>query len=319
MATGTITQPISNGNSHSVSSMEPVKKKRRARDKLSKGLRHFSTRVCKKVEEKGKTSFNEVADEIVRDFINSQDSTGNGKPHNEKNIRRRVYDALNVLMAMNVITKKRKAIVWKGLPSNAHHDLELLKRRKNALENSVKDKKLHLQELLLQAVTYRSLVTRNKTGRVKSNKESRIAVPFIMVNTKNQTKINLEMSENRQDIFFNFSSPFEIHDYNEILKSLNLELDRDQIESVIPAEMLHLLPSDVYQASSPGTTPTMAARMPAASSAAAAQNNLYPAANRNSATFDGAASLLTMHSSPSKRKAPVMTMHSNATFNTVTL
>ena len=103
------------------------KKKRRGRDKLSKGLRHFSTRVCKKVEEKGKTSFNEVADEIVRDFIQSQESSGNGKPHNEKNIRRRVYDALNVLMAMNVITKKRKSIVWKGLPSNAQHDLELLK------------------------------------------------------------------------------------------------------------------------------------------------------------------------------------------------
>ena len=103
----------------------PAKKKRRGRDKLSKGLRHFSTRVCKKVEEKQKTSFNEVADEIVHDFVKSQES--GGKPHNEKNIRRRVYDALNVLMAMGVITKKRKAIVWKGLPSNAQHDMELLK------------------------------------------------------------------------------------------------------------------------------------------------------------------------------------------------
>ena len=78
------------------------------------------------MEEKGKTSFNEVADEIVHDFIQSQETNPDGKPHNEKNIRRRVYDALNVLMAMNVITKKRKAIVWKGLPSNAQHDLELL-------------------------------------------------------------------------------------------------------------------------------------------------------------------------------------------------
>jgi hypothetical protein len=29
-------------------------------DKSSKGLRHFSMKVCKKVEEKGRTNYNEV-------------------------------------------------------------------------------------------------------------------------------------------------------------------------------------------------------------------------------------------------------------------
>jgi hypothetical protein len=31
-----------------------------AQDKSSKGLRHFSMKVCKKVEEKGRTNYNEV-------------------------------------------------------------------------------------------------------------------------------------------------------------------------------------------------------------------------------------------------------------------
>ncbi len=34
----------------------------------SKGLRHFSMKVCEKVESKGRTTYNEVADELVRDF-----------------------------------------------------------------------------------------------------------------------------------------------------------------------------------------------------------------------------------------------------------
>ena len=42
-----------------------------------------------------------------------------------KNIRRRVYDALNVLMAMNIISKEKKEIRWIGLPTNSlqecHH------------------------------------------------------------------------------------------------------------------------------------------------------------------------------------------------------
>ena len=36
-----------------------------------------------------------------------------------KNIRRRVYDALNVLCAMNIISKDKKEIRWIGLPTNS--------------------------------------------------------------------------------------------------------------------------------------------------------------------------------------------------------
>lgn len=39
--------------------------------------------------------------------------------YDQKNIRRRVYDALNVLMAMNIISKEKKEIRWIGLPTNS--------------------------------------------------------------------------------------------------------------------------------------------------------------------------------------------------------
>lgn len=39
--------------------------------------------------------------------------------YDQKNIRRRVYDALNVLMAMNIISKEKKEIKWIGLPTNS--------------------------------------------------------------------------------------------------------------------------------------------------------------------------------------------------------
>lgn len=41
-----------------------------------------------------------------------------------KNIRRRVYDALNVLMAMNIIKKERKEITWIGLPTNSSQECQ---------------------------------------------------------------------------------------------------------------------------------------------------------------------------------------------------
>jgi hypothetical protein len=49
--------------------------------------------------------------------------------YDEKNIRRRVYDALNVLMAMDIISKEKKEVLWKGLPSTNVGDIESLKVR----------------------------------------------------------------------------------------------------------------------------------------------------------------------------------------------
>lgn len=46
--------------------------------------------------------------------------------YDQKNIRRRVYDALNVLMAMNIISKEKKEIRWIGLPTNSAQEFHTL-------------------------------------------------------------------------------------------------------------------------------------------------------------------------------------------------
>lgn len=53
---------------------------------------------------------------------NQQEAKGqplDSSNYDQKNIRRRVYDALNVLMAMNIISKDKKEIRWIGLPTNS--------------------------------------------------------------------------------------------------------------------------------------------------------------------------------------------------------
>lgn len=96
-------------------------KRLRKSEKLSRGLRHFSMKVCEKVKEKVTTTYNEVADDLVREFTEQQNSVNSpaADQYDQKNIRRRVYDALNVLMAMNIISKEKKEIRWIGLPTNS--------------------------------------------------------------------------------------------------------------------------------------------------------------------------------------------------------
>ena len=68
-----------------------------------------SRRVCR-----------QVADELVAEFTESgRCDSPSEQQCDQKNIRRRVYDALNVLMAMNIISKEKKEIKWLGLPTNS--------------------------------------------------------------------------------------------------------------------------------------------------------------------------------------------------------
>jgi predicted deacylase len=76
-----------------------------------------------KVEQKQLTSYNEVAEELVQECA----TRGNV---DQKNIRRRVYDALNVLMAMGIISKEKKAITWIGLPEGSRMNLDQLEVRR---------------------------------------------------------------------------------------------------------------------------------------------------------------------------------------------
>lgn len=75
--------------------------------------------------------------------------------------------------------------------------------------------------------------------------EGRIFLPFIAVNTAKDTVIQCEMSEDRQDIFFNFSAPFEIHDDTDILRKLNLhKAPFDELKELVPDKLLSYLPAE---------------------------------------------------------------------------
>eukprot|EP00750_Incisomonas_marina_P021259 INCI4245.2.p1 GENE.INCI4245.2~~INCI4245.2.p1 ORF type:complete len:247 (+),score=51.78 INCI4245.2:141-881(+) len=166
-----------------------------ADSKFNKGLRHFSMRLCKKVEEKVATTFNEVADEIVAEFAREGAALAlNGnqklkKSHSEKNIRRRVYDALNVLMAMGVITKVKKQITWKGLPSNTRRDLDMTERQIQEKQQLIDEKRQHLEELLAQSISYHNVVEQNKRAKVAVAPDEKIPIPFIIVTTNSSTSV----------------------------------------------------------------------------------------------------------------------------------
>lgn len=204
------------------------KKKRGQRavggDKSGRGLRQFSMKVCEKVESKGRTTYNEVADELVAEFADPSNSltSPDKQQYDEKNIRRRVYDALNVLMAMDIISKDKKEIQWRGLPQTSLSDIEELKTERLGLGNRVGKKAAYLQELEEQFVGLQNLIHRNEQLYSSGNSPSGgVALPFILVQTRPHATVEVEISEDMQLVHFDFNStPFELHDDNYVLKAM---------------------------------------------------------------------------------------------------
>lgn len=176
----------------------PPTQRRRKNDKAGKGLRHFSMRVCEKVEEKGTTTYNEVADELVAE--ETAGSTNENAMYDQKNIRRRVYDALNVLMAMNIISKEKKEIRWIGLPTNSVQECQELEKENRERRKRIEAKQQQLKQLILQQVAFTSLVNRNRDAEDRGQQpssNSAIQLPFILVNTNKKTHINCSISNDK--------------------------------------------------------------------------------------------------------------------------
>ncbi|XP_014090828.2 transcription factor Dp isoform X1 [Bactrocera oleae] len=209
---------------HSTSSPHSnTARRQRKPEKAGKGLRHFALKVCEKVKEKGVTTYNEVADELVAEelHMNSIDSAN----CDQKNIRRRVYDALNVLMAMEIISKDKKEIRWIGLPSNSAEQCSELERQNEECRQRIQQKHQQLNELLLHQVAFKSLIERNKEAERQGNvptPNSSIQLPFIIVNTHKSTKINCSVTNDKSEYIFKFDDQFEMHDDAQVLKRMGL-------------------------------------------------------------------------------------------------
>lgn len=203
--------------------------KRRKGEKGGKGLRHFSMKVCEKVKRKGVTSYNEVADELVSEFTDPRNmvmtESGSQPGYDQKNIRRRVYDALNVLMAMNIISKEKKEIRWIGLPTNSAQECHNLENEKRNLQERIRYKTQQLQDLILQQIAFKNLVQRNRQREETQGPpapNSAIQLPFIIVNTSKKTVIDCSISNDKCEYLFNFDNTFEIHDDIEVLKRMGM-------------------------------------------------------------------------------------------------
>lgn len=228
-----ISYPIAARSSNTPAQNHVILSDKEKDKQLDKGLRHFSAKVCAKVEEKGVTTYNEVADDLVQ-----QIGLELGKC-DHKNIRRRVYDALNVLMAIDIIRKEKKEIRWLGLPNETVDDLRELEIEKAALQERIGEKSRNLKEILRRCISLKNLIDRNSETNLIVNTSNKLSLPFILISSARDCHVHCEMLEDRTQYFFEFNTSFQINEDIELMRLMGLDTGKvEKIKSFFPKELV---------------------------------------------------------------------------------
>ncbi len=161
-----------------------------------RGLRSVSVRMCHLLRQKQTCTCNEVADQLteesqaaaMREHAEAKPDANSPVP--EKNLRRRIYDALNVLASAGVVEKDGEVVHWRGLPD--HIEVSALQSEKRQLQISIANKKRLAAQIQETRAAFEVLLKRNRDPEFSQETEqsARLTMPFVSIVADSRIQID---------------------------------------------------------------------------------------------------------------------------------
>ena len=190
----------------------------------NKKLINLSRQVLDHVKSTEKTTGNQIAKEIIKGFSDEVYEA------EFKNIQRRVYDALNVLHALSIISKNRNEIKYHGLVDR--NDLVILQHKILQKKKTIEDKRKNLGENLIQYVALHKLIRKNQQS---SSKVSNIEIPCIIVSGPKKSSIKFS----DESVVIASESPYRIMSECHVMAGMNMHRFNDE-------EISEHFPKDIF-------------------------------------------------------------------------
>lgn len=183
-----------------------------------RGLRHFAVRVCEVVRARGAlaATYAEVADELVAELGTD-----------DKNVRRRVYDSLNVLLAVGIVERCGKAVRWRGRELGLVAT-KTLRAQVESTRATLARKHRFLARTRAQCDHLAALVARNRTTSTNTsagggasesaNARLRLRPPFLVLSTAQDATISAAVDADARDVTFSLDRDFTLLDDREVLR-----------------------------------------------------------------------------------------------------
>ena len=185
------------------------------------GLKEISKRVMDIIKQSGKTTYKAISDQIVNE-INEKSLK------DEKNIRRRIYDSLNVMKSMKLFNrdKNTKTIMWnygqEFDPLNEIEDKSELDEKNDnkidsgdiaSLKKEIKEKNNKLELLKMELIGLKNVLERNAKENEKIPEQQKLYFPFIVIEfpSNKDPKINVALNDNKTKAHFGFDEVISMY------------------------------------------------------------------------------------------------------------
>jgi len=171
--------------------------------KTNSGLKTFVARVAAWVYHNGTSNSAGMVDHLAREYVNMQATASGSKSKaakethlDDRSIRRRVYDALNVLNAIGVVSKAtstRREAEWVGYLRNCGPiDIERVVDSHLRTVQRVHSKARRLRQTLSLIASYKQLAARNTAADPPVVPEHRLHPPFLVMGAPRDCSISVQ-------------------------------------------------------------------------------------------------------------------------------
>ena len=179
------------------------------------GLKEISKRVMDIIKQSGQTTYKAISDQIVNE-INEKNEK------DEKNIRRRIYDSLNVMKSMKLFNrdKNSKTIMWnydkefdplneienKNEGDEKNDEYKIDSETIVKLKKDIKEKKEKVSLLTEELRGLKNVLERNKRDDENVAENNKLYFPFIVIefSSNKDPKINVALNDNQTKAHFGF-------------------------------------------------------------------------------------------------------------------
>ncbi|CAD8142726.1 unnamed protein product [Paramecium pentaurelia] len=191
-------------------------------------LKYISNRVMMELSNEA-MAYSDICQQLTEEMIQEFNGQYNDKQKEIKNLRRRVYDALNVMISIGIVIKEKK-LIRKNTETQVNLTKQNLIIRKQNLKEQLQIKKTSATNQIKQQESLKKLVELNKMRDV--DESEKIRFPFILVKTQlnNQDEDELVLEQNKSMDYLKVFSK----------NQLDLQLDLNVVQKLFQIEHMIL-------------------------------------------------------------------------------
>lgn len=195
----------------------------------SKGtLKQVAVRICTLLKVWRISTQTDIADNLIMECLGPIDSIRaandpiyqKNRESSEKSIRRRVYDAINVLISAKIIDKSNKNIIWKGISSINHilcSDNAQSYDNLPLIQQNIREKLAEYERLHYLYLSLKKIIEHNSTAKAVSDDQKSLLPSCLVIANSKDSNISCIYRNNKSEVAIQVNSIIDFLDQHELI------------------------------------------------------------------------------------------------------